>query len=107
MPGCEGADVIGSVERLGAGQQHRHRGVPQDGVGQLVDGLLTDALGEPWREDNPQRLGHPNDRRAVIPVGQFEDEPGLVSDHPVQHAVPAELQDRQRERLDVVIRLWP
>ena len=43
----------------------------------------------------------------MIPVGQFEDEPGLVSDHPVQHTVPAELQDRQRERLDVVIRLWP
>ena len=32
---------------------------------------------------------------------------GLVGDHPVQHPVAAEPQDRQRERLDVVIRLRP
>ena len=92
----------------GAGQQQHHRGVPQDGVGQLGDGLLTDPVGESRREDHPQRLGHPLDRRAVVPVGQFEHRAaGSSVIIRFEHAVAAELQDRQRERLDVVIRLRP
>ena len=107
MLGRERADVVGGVQRTGAGKQQRHRGVAQDRVGQLVDRGLADALGEPLGEDLAQRVGHPLDRRAIVSACQLEHQRGFVGHHSVQHPVPTEPQDRQGERLDIVIRLRP
>ena len=103
----ERADVVGGFERLRAGQQKHHRGVPEDRVGQLGDGLLPDPLGEAGREDDAQRLGHPLDRRAMMRGGQLDHQAGLVGDHPVQHPVATELQYGEGKCLDVIIRLRP
>ena len=86
----EGADVVDGVQRLRTGKQQRHRGVAQDRVGQVVDRLLPDAVGEPGGEDLPQRIGHPLDRGTVVLAGQLEYHRGLVAHHPVQHLVPPE-----------------
>ncbi len=48
-------------------------------VGQLVDGLLADPVGEAGGEDHAQRIGHPLDRGAVMSAGQLEHQRGLVA----------------------------
>jgi len=74
----------------------------------LGDGLLADSRREAGREDHPQRVGHPLEWAAfVMLVRQLEHEAGFVGDHPVQHPVATKFQDRQGERLDVVIRWGP
>ena len=72
-----------------------------------IDCVSADLLGEAVGEDHPQRGRHPLDGGVPVPVGQFEHQAGLVGEHPGQHAVLLEPHDRQRERLDVVIRLRP
>jgi hypothetical protein len=88
-----------------ARQQQHHGRVAQNRIGEFVDRLLADALGETVGEDHLQRFGHPLDRRAVVTGRQRQHQAGVVGDHPVQHPVAAEFEDRQRERLDVVVGL--
>ena len=86
MPAGERADVVRGLERLRTGQQQHHLGVPQDAVGEVLDGLSSDALGEAGRKDLLQRVDHPRDRSAVVPAGQLESQRGIVEDQAVQHA---------------------
>ena len=66
---------------------------------------LPDPLGEAVGEDDPQCGRHPLDRGIPVLVGQLQHQAGLVGEHPGQHTVLPESHDRQRERLDIVIRL--
>ena len=107
MLGRECTNVLGASERPAAGQYQHHCGVAQDGVGQLVDCRGPDPIGEAVGEDHPQCGRHPLDGGVPVPMGQFEHQTGLVGEHPSQHPVLTETHDGQRERLDIVIRLWP